>query len=218
VSKKHLDGVMNYVELGRREGARLLCGGERLVTGPHARGAYMSPAIFDDCHDGMRVVKEEIFGPVAAILPFDTEEEVVRRANATEYGLSAGVFTKDIQRAHRVVRDIDAGTTWINNYNLAPAELPWTGHKLSGIGASNGTYGIEDWTQVKSVYVEMDKVSEAQSSHGSLVSLTSAWRQGLLPLRVSDSSGLSGPCCAPARAGGPARLLHLDAATFEWRD
>lgn len=160
INKAHFDKVMGYIEKGKAEGADLLCGGEAVkLGGDMSKGLFVTPAIFDNCTDDMTIVREEIFGPVASILSFETEEEVVRRANDTEYGLSAGVFTKDIQRAHRVVRDVDAGTTWINNYNLAPAELPWSGHKNSGIGVSNGTYGVDDWTQIKSVYVEMDKVA-----------------------------------------------------------
>jgi len=159
INHKHMEKVLSYIDAGKKEGASLVFGGERVpLEGDCANGAVVSPAIFDHCTDEMKIVKEEIFGPVASILTFETEEEVVRRANDTPYGLSAGVFTKDIQRAHRVIREINAGTTWINNYNLAPAELPWTGHKRSGIGVSNGTYGIDDWTQVKSVYVEMSKI------------------------------------------------------------
>jgi len=159
INHKHLRRVQNYIEIGKSEGATLLYGGEKpsLQDGLQD-GAYLTPVIFDNCHDDMRIVKEEIFGPVASVLSFDTEEEVIRRANDTEYGLSAGVFTKDLTRAHRVVREVNAGTTWINNYNLAPAELPWTGHKGSGIGISNGIHGIAEWTQIKSVYVEMDKI------------------------------------------------------------
>ncbi|GBG31515.1 Aldehyde dehydrogenase [Hondaea fermentalgiana] len=160
INEKHFAKVMSYIEKGQAEGARLVMGGERVsVEGDCAASAcFMTPAIFDNCTDDMSIVREEIFGPVASILTFETEEEVVRRANDTDFGLSAGVFTNDIRRAHRVIREVKAGTTWINNYNLAPAEIPWIGHKSSGIGGSNGTLGIEDWTQIKSVYVEMDKV------------------------------------------------------------
>lgn len=159
INKAHLEKVLAYVRLGQEEGARLVMGGQPLeLPGALAGGAFMTPAIFDACTDDMRIVQEEIFGPVAAVLSFDTEAEVVARANDTQFGLSAGVFTNDIRRAHRVVRDIKAGTTWINNYNLAPAELPWSGQKASGIGASNGSFGVDDWTQVKSVYVEMNAI------------------------------------------------------------
>eukprot|EP00164_Ancoracysta_twista_P008888 GFYU01012983.1.p3 GENE.GFYU01012983.1~~GFYU01012983.1.p3 ORF type:complete len:129 (+),score=55.99 GFYU01012983.1:2183-2569(+) len=115
---------------------------------------FVYPTIFDECTDDMTIVKEEIFGPVLCVLTFKTEEEVLRRANDTEFGLSAGVFTKDIQRAHRIVTKVEAGTTWINTYNLAPVEVPFGGYKKSGIGRENGPHTIEHYSQLKSVYVE----------------------------------------------------------------
>jgi betaine-aldehyde dehydrogenase len=124
ISKTHLDRVMEYVSIGNEEGANLLCGGETInVGGDCQHGAFMSPAIFTECNDEMRIVKEEIFGPVMTVLPFDDEEEVLERANDSPFGLSAGVFTKDLNRAHRMVASLDAGTMWINNYNLAPTEM-----------------------------------------------------------------------------------------------
>mmetsp|Transcript_8165 Transcript_8165/g.9367 ORF Transcript_8165/g.9367 Transcript_8165/m.9367 type:complete len:502 (-) Transcript_8165:943-2448(-) len=159
INEGHLQKVLGYVEIGKQEGANLLCGGDRVqLDSDFSKGAFMSPAIFTDCNDDMRIVKEEIFGPVACVLGFDTEEEVMERANDTELGLAAGVFTKDITRAHRVIKNFQAGCTWINNYNLAPVELPWGGNKQSGIGRENGTAGIENWSQLKSVYVEMGKI------------------------------------------------------------
>ena len=106
----------------------------------------------------MTIVREEIFGPVMTLLDFDDEDEVVARANDTPFGLSAGVFTRDLQRAHRVVRRLEAGTTWINTYNVTPIELPFGGVKQSGIGRENGAAAIEHYTQLKSVYVEMGDV------------------------------------------------------------
>lgn len=154
VSYQHLEKVMGYIEQGLDEGARLLTGGERVMR----PGAYLTPAIFVDCDDTMTIVREEIFGPVACVMRFKTEEEVIKRANDTIWGLSAGVFTKDLTRAHRVIAQLEAGTTWINNYNLAPVELPWGGNKQSGIGRENGREGIHSWSQLKSVYVEMNRV------------------------------------------------------------
>ena len=95
---------------------------------------------------------------VCSLLEFEDEEEAIERANNTSFGLSAGVFTRDIQRAHRVIAQLQAGTTWINNYNLAPVETPWGGYKKSGVGRENGLAGVESWTQLKSVYVEMGDV------------------------------------------------------------
>ena len=159
ITPEHLDRVLNYVAIGEAEGARLLCGGQRLhLPGECSGGAFMSPAIFDQCTDDMTIVKEEIFGPVMTVLPFKTEEEVVDRANNSPFGLSAGIFTNDLKRAHRLAGALDAGTMWINNYNLAPTEMPWKGFKDSGIGQENGSGCINYWTKTKSVYVETGDV------------------------------------------------------------
>ena len=107
----------------------------------------------------MAIVREEIFGPVMAVLTFESEAEVVRRANDTEFGLAAGVFTRDLARAHRVVATIEAGVCWINNYNVTPVEAPFGGSKQSGIGRENGVAAIEHYTQLKSVYVELGDVA-----------------------------------------------------------
>ena len=106
----------------------------------------------------MRIFQEEIFGPVMSVLSFKNEEEVIERANDTEFGLSAGVFTQDITRAHRVIAEMQAGTCWINNYNITPIEAPFGGYKYSGIGRENSLAAIEHYTQLKSVYVEMGEV------------------------------------------------------------
>ena len=128
------------------------------VGGECSGGAFMSPAIFTGCDDNMRIVREEIFGPVMCVLPFDTEDEVLARANDSIFGLSAGVFTQDLVRAHRMAAGLDAGTMWINNYNLAPTEMPWRGFKQSGLGQENGVGCINYWTQEKSIYVETGDV------------------------------------------------------------
>jgi len=159
ISEDHAKKVLGYIESARNEGATVACGGERvLLEGDCADGWYLSPAILTDCRDDMKAVKEEIFGSVAAVLLFDTEEEALERANNTEFGLGAGVFTQDITRAHRVVDKLQAGTTWINTFNLAPAELPFGGYKMSGIGRENGLAAIEHYTQYKTIYVEMNDV------------------------------------------------------------
>jgi len=162
ISQAHLDKVLNYVELGKAEGARLLTGGER----PDFRGSdfdlrkgyFCSPTVFADCKDHMKIVREEIFGPVMTVLSFRNEEEVIARANGTEFGLAAGVFTRDITRAHRVVARLDAGICWINNYNITPVEIPFGGVKASGLGRENGLEALEHYTRVKSVYVEMGEI------------------------------------------------------------
>lgn len=159
ITADHAKKVLGYIESARSEGATVACGGERVVLdGECADGWYLTPAILTDCRDDMKAVKEEIFGSVASVLIFDTEEEALERANNTEFGLGAGVFTQDITRAHRVVDKLQAGTTWINTFNLAPAELPFGGYKMSGIGRENGLAAIEHYTQYKTIYVEMNDV------------------------------------------------------------
>ena len=159
-NKNQLEKVLSYVDSGIKEGASLLYGGTRVNDLPDELrdGYFLSPAIFTNCTDDMTICKEEVFGMLMSILSFSSEEEVVTRANNTEFGLAAGVFTRDIQRGHRVVDKLQAGVTWINNYNLAQVNLPWGGCKYSGIGRENGTGGVESWTQLKSVYLEMGSV------------------------------------------------------------
>ena len=152
---------MGYIERGKAEGRGSLCGGVRPDDPALANGNFVVPAIFDECRDDMTIVREEIFGPVMSVLSFADEDEVVARANATEFGLAAGVFTSDIQRAHRVVARLEAGTIWINNYNITPIELPFGGTKQSGIGRENSLAAIEHYTQLKSVYVEMGDVESS---------------------------------------------------------
>ena len=158
ISAEHRDKVLHYVALGRTEGARLVCGGGVPEDPALAAGYFVQPTIFVDCRDEMAIVREEIFGPVMSVLVFDDEDEVVARANATEYGLSAGVFTRDIQRAHRVAARLEAGTIFVNNYNITPVEVPFGGSKQSGIGRENSLTTINHYTQLKSVYVEMGDV------------------------------------------------------------
>ncbi len=158
ISQEHMDKVLGYIKAGKQAGARLLIGGRRRTEGALAQGFFVEPAVFDSCDDRMRIVTEEIFGPVMCVLAFDDEAEVVRRANATEFGLSAGVFTSDLTRAHRVIAELQAGTCWINHYNITPIELPFGGVKMSGLGRENGRAAIEHYTQLKSVYVAMQDV------------------------------------------------------------
>jgi betaine-aldehyde dehydrogenase len=157
ISAEHMQRVLGYVERGKAA-ARLVCGGHRVTTGKLAAGNFVAPAIFADCADDQELVREEIFGPVMAVLRFTDEDEVVRRANATAFGLAAGVFTRDLARAHRVVARLQAGVCWINNYNITPVEIPFGGFKQSGLGRENGLVTIEHYTQLKSVYVEMGNV------------------------------------------------------------
>jgi betaine-aldehyde dehydrogenase len=158
ISEEHLRKVLSYIEIGQGERAQLLTGGHRVETGPLANGYFVAPTIFAGCTDTMRIVREEIFGPVMSVLVFDDEDEVIARSNATEFGLTAGVFTTDLARAHRVIAQLEAGTCWINHYNVTPIELPFGGVKLSGLGRENGRAAIEYYTTLKSVYVALTDI------------------------------------------------------------
>ena len=151
----HMEKVLAYIEKGRAEGARLLAGGQRLDAHPFDEGAYVAPTVFTDCLDDMTIVREEIFGPVMSILSYTTEEEVIARANATTYGLAAGVVTPDLKRAHRIIGQIEAGICWINSWGESPAQMPVGGYKQSGIGRENGIQTLLHYTQTKSVQVEL---------------------------------------------------------------
>lgn len=155
VSYAHMDSVLGYIEKGRSEGARLLIGGARVTDGDYAKGAYVAPTVFTDCRDDMTIVREEIFGPVMSILIYDSEEEVIRRANDTDYGLAAGVVTRDLNRAHRVIHKLEAGICWINTWGESPAEMPVGGYKQSGVGRENGLVTLGHYTRIKSVQLEM---------------------------------------------------------------
>ncbi|XP_074492521.1 4-trimethylaminobutyraldehyde dehydrogenase A [Sebastes fasciatus] len=160
ISKPQLEKVLGFVTQAKKEGAKVLCGGEPFVpSDPKLKdGYFMSPCVLENCRDDMTCVKEEIFGPVMSVLPFDTEEEVLQRANNTTFGLASGVFTRDISRAHRVAENLEAGTCFINNYNISPVEVPFGGYKMSGFGRENGQVTIEYYSQLKTVVVEMGDV------------------------------------------------------------
>lgn len=155
VSAAQRDKVLAYIDTARAEGARLITGGARAGLND---GCHVQPTVFADVTDTMTLAREEVFGPVMAVLDFDTEDEVLARANATDFGLAAGVFTRDMARAHRMVAGLQAGTCWINAYNLTPVEAPFGGSKMSGVGRENSKAAIEHYTQVKSVYVGMGPV------------------------------------------------------------
>ncbi|MDX1448825.1 MAG: betaine-aldehyde dehydrogenase [Acidimicrobiia bacterium] len=151
ISADHRDKVLSYIDIARDAGARLVCGGGKPA---HLdRGYFVEPTVFDQASDDMQFVREEIFGPVMAVLSFTSEDEVVARANDTVYGLAAGIFTNDLTQAHRVAAALAAGVVWINSYNLTPIEMPFGGYKQSGIGRENSLAAIDHYTQLKSVYV-----------------------------------------------------------------
>lgn len=155
VSFAHMENVLRYIALGKQQGARVLCGGERLTDGAFADGAYVAPTVFTDCTDNMHITQEEIFGPVMSILTYQTEDEVIVRANNSLYGLAAGLVTQNLTRAHRVIHQLEAGICWINTWGESPAEMPVGGYKHSGVGRENGTETLQSYTQIKSVQIEL---------------------------------------------------------------
>ena len=155
VSQQQLARICHYIEQGRAAGARLLAGGERLADPVHAAGYFIAPTVFADVTDDMAIAREEIFGPVLSALAFDTEDEVIRRANATSYGLGCGVWTLDIHRAHRVMRRLRNGTVWVNCYNLLDVAIPFGGYKMSGYGRESGTEHVEEFLNTKSVLISV---------------------------------------------------------------
>ena len=155
ISEDHMNKVLNYIDLGKSEGARLVTGGNRAANGDLSKGNYVQPTIFADCTDDMTIVKEEIFGPVMCVLPFDDEAEVIARANDSEMGLAAGVITENLSKGHRVARDLDAGVVWVNTYNLTPVNIPFGGKKMSGIGRENGWAAVDHFTERKTIFVAL---------------------------------------------------------------
>ncbi len=155
VSFAQRDHVLRYIEAGLAQGARLVIGGAAPSEAALAQGAYVLPTVFSDCSDNMSIVREEIFGPVMSILVYDDEDEVIRRANDSNYGLAAGVLTQDLSRAHRVIHRLQAGICWINTWGESPAEMPVGGYKQSGVGRENGLMTLQNYTRVKSILVEL---------------------------------------------------------------
>ena len=158
ISKDHMQKVLGYIEAAKAAGATLVCGGEQVTENGLDRGNFVQPTVFADCTDDMPNTIDEIFGPVMSILKFDTEEEVIERANNTEFGLANGIFTTNISRAHRVIAKLEAGICFINTWGASPAQMPVGGYKQSGIGRENGIDTLNQYTQVKSVFIELGDV------------------------------------------------------------
>jgi acyl-CoA reductase-like NAD-dependent aldehyde dehydrogenase len=153
--RDQFEKILSYVDLGLAEGAELVSGG-KAATEPDLEGGYfVQPTIFTGVRNDMRIASEEIFGPVLSVIPFDTEDEAIAIANDTMYGLGAGVWTKDLQRAHRVAHAVRAGSVWVNSYRMITYNVPFGGYKQSGIGRENGLSAVRDYTETKSVWIEL---------------------------------------------------------------
>ncbi|MEL6504534.1 MAG: betaine-aldehyde dehydrogenase [Pseudomonadota bacterium] len=158
VSRRQLEIVEDYIAKGKAEGGTLLCGGETVSVEDFPHGHFIRPAIFENVSDDATIAREEIFGPVLTLFDFAEEEDVITRANDSDFGLAAGVFTQNLALAHRVIARLQAGTCYINNFNLTPAGVPFGGYKKSGIGRENAHHAMDYYSQIKSVYVEMGDV------------------------------------------------------------
>jgi betaine-aldehyde dehydrogenase len=155
VSQEHLDKVLSYIKLGQEEGAKLACGGNRILVNGLDKGYFVEPTVFVNVEQHMRIVQEEIFGPVVCIQKFKTEEEAIKLANGTVYGLAGAVFSKDGAKALRVIKKVRSGITWINAYHPTYNEAPWGGYKQSGIGRSLGTFGFEEFQEIKQININL---------------------------------------------------------------
>lgn len=156
VSEQHMNSVLHYIQMGIEEGAKLACGGKRISSNGLEKGYFIEPTIFVDTKPDMRIVQEEIFGPVLVVQKFTDEQEAIQLANDTPYGLAAGVFSQDGAKALRVIKKIKAGITYMNAYGLAPNEAPWGGYKQSGIGRGLGTFGLEQFSEVKQININLE--------------------------------------------------------------
>ncbi|MDF7826376.1 aldehyde dehydrogenase family protein [Pontiellaceae bacterium B12227] len=156
ISEAHMEKVLKYIEIGKEEGATLLCGGERLTDGELGKGFFVAPTVFTDTTPDMRIVQEEIFGPVLAVQTFTDDADAVRLANDSIYGLAGGVFSENGTRAMNFIKKLRAGITWINCYHPTYSEAPWGGYKQSGIGRDLGTYGFDEYTEVKQININLE--------------------------------------------------------------
>ncbi|MDD2569042.1 MAG: aldehyde dehydrogenase family protein, partial [Clostridia bacterium] len=157
IYESHLNDILKYIEIGEKEGAVVACGGDRYHNGPLAKGCFMQPTLLVNVTNDMRVAQEEIFGPVAVVIKFKTEEEVIAMANDNKYGLGGAVWTRDINRAIRVCRGIQTGRMWVNTYNSIPAGAPFGGYKQSGIGRETHKVILEHYTQMKNIMINLSE-------------------------------------------------------------
>ncbi len=155
ITERDMAKVLSYIRSGIEEGAQLVCGGERYTENGCANGYFVRPTVFDRCTPQMKIVREEIFGPVVTVQTFRTESEAAALANDTDYGLAGAVFTSDVARAMRVVKEIRAGITWVNCYNPTFNEAPWGGYKRSGVGRELGVHGLEEYQEIKQINLNL---------------------------------------------------------------
>lgn len=155
VSEDHMKKVLKYIGIGKQEGARLVCGGNRITSSGLEKGFFVEPTVFSNVTSNMKIVQDEIFGPVVVIQTFKDEKEAIKLANDTEYGLAGSVFTNDGAKALRVIKKLRAGITWVNTYHFTFNEAPWGGYKQSGIGRGLGTFGLEEFQEVKQINVNL---------------------------------------------------------------
>jgi betaine-aldehyde dehydrogenase len=155
VSEEHMKKVLKYIEIGKQEGARLVCGGNRITSSGLEKGFFVEPTVFSNVTSNMKIVQDEIFGPVVVIQTFKDEKEAIKLANDTEYGLAGSVFTNNGAKALRVIKKLRAGITWVNTYHFTFNEAPWGGYKQSGIGRGLGTFGLEEFQEVKQININL---------------------------------------------------------------
>ncbi|MES1990913.1 MAG: aldehyde dehydrogenase family protein [Pseudomonadota bacterium] len=156
VSELQLDRVTDYLSIGKQEGARALAGGQRLTDGALSEGYFVSPTVFSDVRDDMRIAQEEIFGPVLSAIPFDDVEEVIRRGNQTTFGLGSGIWTRDVTKAHKLAKGLRAGSVWVNCYQAMDPAVPFGGYKMSGYGRESGPQHVDEYLNVKAVWIKTE--------------------------------------------------------------
>ena len=154
MSKDQLERVSGYLDIGQKEGAKALAGGSRLTEGALSKGYFVPPTVFANVQDNMRIAQEEIFGPVISAISFKDSDELIKRANATTFGLGSGVWTTNVSKAHQVAKALRAGSVWVNCYQAMDPAVPFGGYKMSGYGRESGKQHVEEYLNVKAVWIK----------------------------------------------------------------